>query len=200
MQPASVASTITILGASGSGKSTLADRLALLLDLPAAVHLDDLYFKHGWVERDGDDFRNRIRDALRQQPEERWIVDGNFSRLGVEHWKRTRLFVILDPPYLVTLFRLVRRTLRRIWTREPLFGQKDRNACVETLGRTLLHRDSILLYSFRWWWTGGLQVLERRVRETCPDTPVVTLRSTADVDRFVASLTSQHQADPRRVR
>ncbi len=47
---------IAILGCSGGGKSTLARALGEALDLPV-VHLDQLYWLPGWVERDKAGFR-----------------------------------------------------------------------------------------------------------------------------------------------
>lgn len=66
---------VLVLGGCGSGKSTFARRLSQRTGLPV-VHLDQLYWSPGWVERPEEEFRRLLTHALDQPA---WIMDGNFS-------------------------------------------------------------------------------------------------------------------------
>ena len=98
---------ILVIGCSGGGKSTLARKLGAKLGLPV-VHLDVLWWKPGWVESSYDEFRPKVMAAL---AEERWIIDGNFSRTFDIRLPRADMIVWVDQPRLVCLWRAFRRTL-----------------------------------------------------------------------------------------
>ena len=62
-------------------QSTLARELSDILNVPA-IMLDTLYWDPGWRETPRDEFRDRVRAALNQNPRG-WVVDGNYtSKLG----------------------------------------------------------------------------------------------------------------------
>ena len=67
---------IAIMGCSGSGKSTLARALGERLILPV-YHLDQLYWKPGWVESDWDEFEQKVEEILARDA---WIIDGGYSK------------------------------------------------------------------------------------------------------------------------
>lgn len=67
---------ILVLGCPGSGKSTLSNFLGERLRLPV-VHLDQLWWMPGWVERSKDEFDVLLAQTLQ---EGRWVIDGNFAR------------------------------------------------------------------------------------------------------------------------
>lgn len=98
---------ILVIGCSGGGKSTLARKLGQRLGLPV-VHLDVLWWKPGWVESSYDEFRPKVAAAT---AEERWIIDGNFSRTFDIRLPRADTIVWVDQPRLVCLWRAFRRTL-----------------------------------------------------------------------------------------
>ncbi|MBX3490482.1 topology modulation protein [Parvibaculum sp.] len=103
---------ILVIGCSGGGKSTLARKLGEKLGLPV-VHLDVLFWKPGWVESSYDEFRPKVAAAV---AEDRWIVDGNFSRTFDLRLPRADTVVWVDQPRRVCLWRAFRRTL-------TLFGE-----------------------------------------------------------------------------
>lgn len=103
---------ILVIGCSGGGKSTLARALGEKLALPV-VHLDVLFWKPGWVESSYDEFRPKVAAAV---AEDRWIVDGNFSRTFDLRLPRADTIVWVDQPRRVCLWRAFRRTL-------TLFGE-----------------------------------------------------------------------------
>lgn len=74
-----------------------------------------------------------------------WVVDGNYWRkIGDLVWTRADTVVWLDPPWLLTLVRVLWRTIRRSFSREePINGNR------ESLRDAFLSRDSIPLFAVR---------------------------------------------------
>ncbi len=64
---------ILIIGIPGAGKSTFAKRLAEKIKLPV-IHLDQQYWKSGWVEPKGEDWEKRVEEVSSAAE---WIIDGN---------------------------------------------------------------------------------------------------------------------------
>lgn len=125
---------IVVVGGSGSGKTTLARELSRRLDAPH-IELDALHWGPDWTPN--EDFQDRVAEALAG---EAWVIDGGYSAVRDLIWSRATALVWLDYPLPTILFRQVRRTFRRIRTREEMW-----NGNRETL-RVHLCRDGIL-----WW-------------------------------------------------
>lgn len=166
---------IWIVGPCGSGKSTLATRLATHLGVPP-THVDDIFHQPGWTQAAEADVHARI-GAVVARP--RWVIDGNYRQFRLPHVQRIQLYVLLDLPLYVTFPRLVRRGVRRSLTREPCC-----NGNVETLRKTFLDRESLLLYAL----TGSVRNL-RETRRHVRARPHVRLRSQRDVDRWLGDVT-----------
>jgi adenylate kinase family enzyme len=96
---------VAIIGPGGSGKSRLATELGRRLDLPV-IHLDDLYWKPGWVEPAPDEW-----EALNRQlvDGERWILDGNYGGTMEIRLAAADTIVFLDLPPLLCIWRVLRR-------------------------------------------------------------------------------------------
>lgn len=69
---------IAILGYSGSGKSTLARRLGEKLGCPV-LHLDQVQFTSGWVERDRGEAVALVEAFLEW---DQWVIEGNYSEFA----------------------------------------------------------------------------------------------------------------------
>lgn len=67
---------IAIIGYSGCGKSTLAKQLGREYGLPV-LHLDQVHWLPGWVERSLQEEKAEIETFLDQN--EGWVIDGNYS-------------------------------------------------------------------------------------------------------------------------
>ena len=170
---------IVVVGCTGSGKTTVARTLAKLLDVPH-VELDSHNWEPDWTAAQTDVFRQRVSDALSSDA---WVVDGNYSAVRDLVWPRAALLVWLNLPYRVVLWRLLWRTLRRVFKREELW-----NGNREEFRTQFLSTDSL----FRW--QAGTF---RRLRVSIPQSleqpehahlEVVVLRSGAEVRRWLAAL------------
>jgi energy-coupling factor transporter ATP-binding protein EcfA2 len=131
---------IAVVGTTGTGKTTLAHCLAGLLEIPH-VELDALYWGPDWIPAPTAVFRERTAQALSG---EQWVVDGNYGRVRDIVWRRADTVAWLDYALPVVMGRLVRRTARRIVTREELWSGNR-----EGVRGTFFSRDSILLWALR---------------------------------------------------
>lgn len=117
---------VWVVGSSGAGKTTLARRLAEALGCEH-VELDAIHHQPGWVEMERDAFRRVVTERLRQ---DRWVVDGNYSKVADIVEGRADTVVWLDLPRPQVIRRLILRTLKRgafrteLWNgnRESLFN------------------------------------------------------------------------------
>ncbi len=131
---------IAVVGTTGSGKTTLARQLSRRLAIPH-VELDALHWGPNWTPFPIEVLRERTARALGG---ENWVVDGNYSKVRDIVWGRADTVVWLDYTLPVILGRLAWRTLRRIFTREELWGGNRERAFDQ-----FLTRDSIILWALR---------------------------------------------------
>ncbi len=139
-----------IVGSTGCGKTTLACELSRLIDA-AHIELDALNWGPNWTAAPTEVFRGKVAEAVSA---ERWVVEGNYQAVRDLVWPRADCIVWLNYSLPLVLRRLLRRTARRIVTREPCC-----NGNRESL-RMALSKDSILLWA--------LQTYHRRRREFPP--------------------------------
>lgn len=130
---------VVIVGTSGSGKSTLGAQLATTMAVPF-IDLDALNWKPGWQEAPRDLFRDDVRRAL--TPED-WVVGGNYGKTRDLIWTRADTLVWLDYPLPLCLWRLLKRTVRRIVSQEDLWGTGNR----ETWHAQFFSRKSLFLWA-----------------------------------------------------
>ena len=122
---------VVVVGTSCSGKTTLARRLARILTTEH-VELDSLYWGPEWTPR--PDF---IQNVLAIAQQSRWVIDGNYSAVRDIIWRRSSAIVWLDYSFARVFSQALRRTARRIITRERLYaGNREtvRNALFDTDG------------------------------------------------------------------
>jgi adenylate kinase family enzyme len=114
---------ICIMGPSNSGKSTLAEVIARAKGLEV-VHLDQLHHlpNTDWVPRPADEFA-ALHDAAIIG--ERWVIEGNYSRLLPQRLARATGFIHLDVPTSTSLYRYFRRCWFERDRRGALEGGRD---------------------------------------------------------------------------
>ena len=128
---------IVIVGSTGSGKTTFAGRLSKLLDIPH-VQLDSLFWKPDWCESTNEEFRTKVEDAVSQ---DKWIIDGNYARNQDITTGNADTIIWLDYPLYKITYRVIKRSLKRVWTKEPLWHNNR-----ESFGKLFSH-DSIVLFA-----------------------------------------------------
>ena len=128
---------VIVVGGTGSGKTSLAEALARKLGLPHA-ELDSLYWDHDWQPMARETFWARLNPVISQPG---WVLDGNYSFTRPVTWVQADTLVWLDLPLGVNLWRLWRRSIRRVARREVLW-----NGNVESFREQFFSRESLFVY------------------------------------------------------
>jgi adenylate kinase family enzyme len=169
---------VVVIGTTGSGKSTLAERLGAQTGL-RVVELDVLFWGRDWQPAPLELFRHRVE---RETRDDGWIVVGNYSQVRDLVWPSADTLVWLDLPLSLVMWRLLRRTVLRVATREELWGTGNR----ETVRNSFLSRQSILLWALK-----THRRNRRRFAIECEflakQKRVVRLQNNREVERFVAA-------------
>jgi len=171
---------IVVVGSSCSGKTTLARRLAGLLNLKH-VELDAIHWGPNWSAAETEPFR---RDVSRSLDDGNWVVDGNYSQVQDITWGRATTLIWLNYPFLTVFGRGLSRTIRRAFSKEPLFSGNQ-----ESFRQSFLSRNSIL-----WWIIISHRRRCRLYRSlldsgTYPNLSVIEFTRPRETDAFVDSLT-----------
>ena len=135
---------VIIVGNTGAGKTTLANALAARLGVDH-VELDALHWEPNWTPTERDAFRAKARAALSPSG---WVADGNYRKVRDIVWSRAHTLVWLDYPLAVILWRLARRSLRRVTRQEKLWGHSQ-----ETWRGLFFSRDSLFLWALQKQWS-----------------------------------------------
>jgi adenylate kinase family enzyme len=177
---------IAINGRAGAGKSTLARRLADLLDLPY-TEIDSLQHGADWQRRP-----TFVEDVTAIIDRDRWVIEFQYDDTRPLILARADTLVWLDLPLGVTMWRVVRRTVgRRVRRTELWNGNRE-----GPLWRIVVDREHII----RWAWSSRHEAAQRidRVRAERPDLPVVRLRTTGEVERWVGEVSLAGRPAPPR--
>lgn len=108
---------ISVVGTTGSGKTTIAKEISKQLEVPY-IELDALYWDKDWKGVKETVFQNRVTKMISG---DRWVVDGNYSRVRQLIWERAETVVYLDYSFIRTFWQLMTRTIRRSITQEELW-------------------------------------------------------------------------------
>ncbi len=147
---------IVIFGRGGAGKTTLASRLSEALGVPTA-ELDALYWRDDATAIPTSAWVTLQEELLAQ---DRWILDGDLGPTDVvaPRLRAADTIIILDPPAYLCVWRALRRSREG-----PDF--------------------------WRWmasWRRRSLPALMQAIERQATDASVVRLRSTRDIDDFLA--------------
>jgi adenylate kinase family enzyme len=132
---------IIVVGTSGSGKTTLAEQIAHQLNIPH-IELDALHWQDDWTEATLEVFRQRVQQAITADT---WVLDGNYRTVRDLTWTHADTLIWLDYPRALVMWRVFRRTLTRVLTREKLWGTNNH----EGWRQSFFSGDSVIV----WAWT-----------------------------------------------
>ena len=173
---------ISVIGTCGSGKTTIAKRLSTEFGLNH-YELDAIFWQSDWRQTPDSEFRSEV---IRIAGEEKWVIDGNYRLARDVVWARATHVIWLDYPFVTVFWRLLRRTLGRLITREELF-----NGNRETIIGQFFAKDSLILNSLKVY-------RHRRIQFTaCFSTPeysglnVIRIRSRKDEDLIATHVSGE---------
>lgn len=172
---------IVVYGPSGSGKTTTARLIGERLGIPH-IELDALmHVNPEWKDATPEEFRDNIRAALAAAPDG-WVSDGNYySAVGDLLITEADTAVWLRLPWLVVYPRLVKRTLRRVVSREVLWGTNTER------WRDLFSKESMLIWGIKAW-RPHYRKTRDRLRARPEGVRLVVLKSPGEVARFLESI------------
>lgn len=163
---------VLVIGSGGAGKSVFARRLGARTGLPV-IHLDATYWRAGWEPTPTDEWQNVVRGLVARDA---WVMDGNYGGTLDARLAACDTVIFLDLPRVVCLWRVVRRWARHHGRTRPDMAP----GCDEQLSLEFL----------RWIWGYPARQrpgIVRRLAMLSAEQRGVVLRSTADVERFLAA-------------
>lgn len=148
------------------------------------MELDSIYHQPAWTPLSDDEFRARVAAATAGDT---WVVDGNYSVIADITWGRADTVVWFDLPYATVMARTIRRTVRRVLTRQELW-----NGNREPLSNLWSYRPEKSIIA---WTATRHRVYRRRYRAAEIDPQwaglhFVRLRSQAEAEAFLAGVGS----------
>ena len=105
MEKPSIGNRIIVLGCPGSGKSTFARALAARTGLPL-IHLDSVWWRADGSHISRDEFDRALSELLAG---EKWIMDGDYSRIYEVRLRAADTVIFLDYPEDVCMAGIVGR-------------------------------------------------------------------------------------------
>lgn len=170
---------ISVIGTSGSGKSTFSNELASKLSLPY-IEMDSLYWKDDWKFASDEELMENLRLATNG---ERWLLDGNYNRTQSVKWKNVQTIIWLDYPFHLVFYRVLKRSITRLFDRKPLWGTNNR----ESFRISFLSKDSIIV----WMWTSYTTMKKRYTKlfeKNTKEWQLIRLTSPSDTKKFLKNL------------
>ncbi len=165
---------IVIIGSSGAGKTTLARKLGSIFHIKV-VHLDRIFWQHGWKEKPRDTRIDILQEIVQ---EKQWIIEGTYLGSSEPRLNTADIIIFLDIAPLLSLIRIIKRH------RESL-GRSRRDipmGCTDKLN--LLRILKVLVFPFR-----GRRTLKQKLLYY-QSKQIIWLRTTKEVEYFLAGLES----------
>jgi len=137
---------LIIIGTTCTGKSTLGKKLEEITKVKW-YDLDDFYWLPNWVEKDAAEMIADVKTTILTK--DRWIISGNYnSKMKDVIWPEADTIIWLDYTITTIIFRWIKRTIRRVFTREKVC-----NGNIETFYMAFLNWDNNLLrWIFKTYW------------------------------------------------
>jgi len=173
---------VIIIGSSGAGKTTLAKALSSKLNIPH-TELDSIFHLKDWQPLDNDEFKARVGSITKESS---WIICGNyFNKLGGENYlSKADTVIWCDYSFLLVFSRLLRRTLKRILTKQELWNENREGFIVN-----FFTKESVLLWMMREWNQQKQRYGKIFQENKLNDTQLIRLRSPAETVKFLDNMT-----------
>ncbi|MGH7863763.1 MAG: adenylate kinase [Candidatus Binataceae bacterium] len=179
---------VAVVGTTGSGKTRLARRLAEAL-AAEYVELDALFWGKNWIERPLEVFQQSATAAAAR---DKWVIDGNYAAVRPAVWGRADTLVWLDYSFALVVYRLLRRTVHRIVTRQALFSGNR-----ESFATAFMSRKSLFVWAWQTHWSRQERYPIEFAAPQYRHLKVVRLRSPRDAERFLTSVKTAASHDTR---
>lgn len=176
---------VVVIGSSCVGKTTFAKRLAAILDVKH-IEIDRLNWLPQWRERPNEELRKLVEQETSAKS---WVVDGNYSRVRDITWPRATHIVWLDYSFPVVLYRAMRRTIRRAYTKEEVC-----NGNRETFRQTFFSTDSMILWVLKTF-RSRRRRYKKLVAET-DDVRFIVIEKSPEADDFLQLMRNRMSAKP----
>jgi adenylate kinase family enzyme len=165
---------ISIVG--NGGKTTLALALNRKKQLPF-IEMDAVFWKPNWGESTAEEMIAGMNAAIDAAPDG-WIIDGHYwSKVDDLVLRQADMVIWLDLPWGVMFWRMLVRSFRRARDKNKICGENTES------WRRWLTRDALW-----WYWVTNRSTFKQRherLKRLVPrDTPVIRLRSAAELDAF----------------
>ncbi|MDP7627738.1 MAG: hypothetical protein QF530_07505 [SAR202 cluster bacterium] len=160
----------------GGGKTTLSKAISVKYDY-SFIELDAIFWLPKWVERQPDDFKVKVQEAINTS-RGRWVVDGNYSsRLESLVTDQCDTVIWIDLPWSVMFWRITLRAISRAITRGKICGEN-----IESW-RQMFSRNSLLWYLIK-----NRRAYLSRGEQFIPmvpeNVPIIRIRSRKGLNRF----------------
>lgn len=165
---------INVVGISGSGKSTFCKTLANNLS-SSYIEMDSLYWAENWSVNPR--FLKDLEIAL---DKESYVLDGNYSSSDHLKWKDIDLVIWLDYSFHLSFYRCLTRTIKRLITKECLWGSNK-----ETI-YNILGKNSILYFMVTHYYKNKKKFENDMVNHS--NITFIRLRTPKEAEAFLQSL------------
>lgn len=103
-------SRVVVYGSTSAGKTTVTKELGRILDSYVVI-LDDVFWGPNWEMPTTESFQKRVKEIISSK--EKWVVDGNYSKVRPLILPNATFAVFLDLPLYLILWRVFSRTISR---------------------------------------------------------------------------------------
>ena len=166
---------INIVGISGSGKSTFAKKIADKLYHPY-IELDSIYWRSDW--KHNPNFLTDLNSSLSANSS--YVLDGNYASSDYLKWKDIDLVIWLDYSLHLSFYRCLTRTIKRLITKECLWGSNK-----ETI-YNILGKNSILYFMVTHYYKNKKKFENDMVNHS--NITFIRLRTPKEAEAFLQSL------------
>ncbi|PHM45578.1 ATPase AAA [Xenorhabdus miraniensis] len=130
---------VWIVGSPGSGKSTMSRKVASALGCKH-VELDAIVWNKGWTKCDFLSANAEINQL--NEKHNSIVFDGGYDQFRSTLYEVVDVVILMSVPFPISFFRVLRRSVKRVLTKEMLW-----NGNIETFGG-ITKKDGMLHYAF----------------------------------------------------